>query len=123
MFSGLRKYLQLTSMSQQDEAATPLPPIGPDGQQMELTEFEMFHLHNQLFSELFRAFGWYEGTLEEEVQQGTDRVLKGLSIFTGTLSEEVKVSMCEGVRGECVRVCVCVCVCVLLSYEGGSSSG
>ena len=91
MFSVLRKYLQLTSMSQQDEAATPLPPIGPDGEQRELTEFEMFYLHNQLFSELFRAFGWYEGTLEEDVQQGNDRVLKGLSIFTGTLSEEVKV--------------------------------
>ena len=101
VFSVLRKYLQLTSMSQQDEAATPLPPIGPDGQQRELTEFEMFYLHNQLFSELFTAFGWYEGTLDEEVQQGNDRVLKGLSIFTGTLSEEVKVSG---------RMCVCMCV-------------
>ena len=40
-----------------------LVPIGPDGQQMELTEFEMFYLHNQLFSKVFRAFGWYEGTL------------------------------------------------------------
>ena len=78
-------------MTQQDEAATPLPPIGPDGEQKELTEFEIFYLQNQLFSELFTAFGWYEGTLDEDVQQGNDRVLKGLSIFTGTLSEEVKV--------------------------------
>lgn len=91
MFSVLRKYLQLTSLTQQDETATPLPAIGPDGEQKELTEFEIFDLQNQLFSELFTAFGWYEGTLEEDVQRGNDRVLKGLSIFTGTLSEEVKV--------------------------------
>ena len=81
----------MTSLTQQDEAATPLPPIGPDGERRELTEFEIFDLQNQLFSELFMSFGWYEGTLDEDVQQGNDRVLKGLSIFTGTLSEEVKV--------------------------------
>lgn len=91
VFSVLRKYLQLMSMTQPDEAATPLPPIGPDGQQKKLTEFELFYLQNQLFSELFTTFGWYEGTLEENVQRGNDRVLKGLSIFTGTLSQEVKV--------------------------------
>lgn len=78
-------------MIQQDESATPLPPIGPDGERRELTEFEIFHLHYQLFTELFVAFGWYDGTLEEDVQRGNDRVLKGLSIFTGTLSQEVKV--------------------------------
>ena len=99
VFSVLRKYLQLTSMVQQDELATPLPPIGPDGEQRELTDFEIFFLHYELFSELFMAFGWYEGTLEEDVQQGNDRVLKGLSIFTGTRPQEVKV------RILCVFVC------------------
>ena len=84
-------------MSQQDESAAPLPPIGPDGERKELTEFELFYLHNQLFSELFTAFGWYEGTIDEFVQRGSDRVFKGLSIFTGTLSQEVVVR--DGPRG------------------------
>ena len=42
----------------------------------------------QLITEMFSVFSWYEGTLEERVQTGATRILKGLSIFTGTVATE-----------------------------------
>ena len=61
-------------------------------------EFVHFHLWSQLLGELFSIFGWYEGALDPELQQGMGRIRKGESIFTGLTAKEA------------IMVCVCVCV-------------
>ncbi len=64
------------------------------------SEFEKFFALDQLVSELFTFFGWFEGSIDREGNEPV-KTMKGVSIFAGTLPVEEK-----------VRVCVCVCVCV-----------
>ena len=82
------KYLKVTSASYVTNSPTPIPTIEMDSESI---EFEQFYVRYQLITELFTCFSWFQGTLDEEVQRGTNRVLKGISIFTGTVPEELKV--------------------------------
>ena len=69
--------------------STPLPEITSSPEHVaEASQFELFYTTYQLITELFAVFNWSEGTLDEEVQQGTNRQLRGVSIFTGTKPTE-----------------------------------
>ena len=68
------------------------PLSGKDEQLVPDDEFTIFHLWSQLIGELFTIFGWYEGILDPELQQGALDLVKSVSIFAGTTpNEELKV--------------------------------
>ena len=74
------------SLTKNYTISTPLPEV--EDSPVPESEFELFFATFQLISELFSVFNWYEGTLEEQVQKGMTQILKGLSIFTGTVPTE-----------------------------------
>ena len=74
------------SLTKNYTISTPLPEV--EDSPVPESEFELFYATFQLISELFSVFNWYEGTLEEQVQKGMTQILKGLSIFTGTVPTE-----------------------------------
>ena len=79
----------MTSLTRNDTTSTPLPEINRNLEDVpEASEFELFHATYQLITELFAVFNWLEGTLDEGVQKGTNRQLRGVSIFTGTKPTE-----------------------------------
>lgn len=82
----------MTSVKQDDTTASPLTKIGSTVfQPKEPSEFENFYASDQLVSELFAIFGWFEGSLAKEVQKGGLRAMRGVSIFAGTVRSEQKV--------------------------------
>ena len=74
------------SLTKNYTISTPLPEV--EDSPVPESEFELFYATFQLITELFSVFNWYEGTLEEQVQKGMTHILKGLSIFTGTVPTE-----------------------------------
>lgn len=56
------------------------------------TDFEHFYALDQLVSELFTFFGWFEGSVDRERAADTSKTVKGISIFAGTLPVEHDVS-------------------------------
>ena len=89
----------MTSVKQDDTTSSPLTKMGSTiFQSQEPSEFENFYASDQLVSELFAIFGWFEGSLAKEVQKGVLRAMRGVSIFAGTVPSEQKV---------CARVLLC----------------
>ena len=81
--------------------------IDPSSSNSKPSEFEKFFALDQLVSELFTFFGWFEGSIDWEGNEPV-KTIKGVSIFAGTLPVEEKVCVCV--------VCV-LCVCCMCVYQ------
>ena len=100
IFSLLKKYLRVNSITSSSPASEVSSAVARSNS--EPSEFEKFYALDQLISELFTFFGWYEGSTESERGLETGKVMKGVSIFAGTLPTEQKVNCV------CTRSCVVV---------------
>ncbi|XP_064403306.1 cullin-9-like isoform X2 [Halichondria panicea] len=106
VFSLLKKYLRVNSMTANSQSRD----FDPSSFNSKPSEFEKFFALDQLVSELFTFFGWFEGSIDREGNEPV-KTMKGVSIFAGTLPVEEKVRVCVCVCVVCVCVCVCACAC------------
>lgn len=82
----------MTSSSTHGLALAPKLPVRLEEGDSKDSDFNTFHLWNQILKELFDIFGWHESVMDMGKQLGS---VRGTSIFAGTAaSDEIIVSVC-----------------------------